>query len=249
VRDAVTRDALGQVVGLPAFTGAKIDNHLALTYRAQDSFALDLNGFGGPSFLPSDKRTSQTGPYHQFLNPSQGEFFIFRDGGPFGSFTFGTLGLDNSAGLCFFAAGLQPPSIPFSGTGDYFARADGIARVGGQTLRLFGTTGVLDVNYGTGAGSIQLAITGRGNAFGDFTSQPATGITMATATLQFKSGAFASSVLSGSNGYTGTIMGQLVSNTANVSGSGGAGAVFTFELKNAQGDIITGAVVAERNLI
>lgn len=248
-RDGAVRDSEGHVIGLTDFTSAKIDNFVTLKYVAVDSFELDLNGFGGPSYVPADKRTSPDRAYDQFLNRTQGEFFLFKDGGPFGSFTFATLGLDNSSGLCFFAVGLQPSSLPNIGSDTYFARADGIAKVDGQLLRLFGTEGRLDVNYETGAALLELTINGRGHPFADFTGQVATSIATVRATLQLRERGGFSASLSGSNGYTGSVTGMLVSNERNVSGRGGAGAVLTFELRNSQGEVMTGAIAAERNLI
>ena len=231
----------GHIYNFEADTRAPSDFGIALTYRAVDSYSLIVEGLGSTAFSPADKVSSPKSPYDQFLRGS--EFFILKNT------TFATLGLDNSFILCFFAVGLKPPSLPQTGTGDYVARADGIAAVGGQNLRLFGTEGRLNVNYATGAASLELTITGRGNPFEDFLSQPATNITVMNATLQLQDGAFAKAAVSGTGGYTGTIIGRLVSNGENTSGSGGAGAVFTFELRNAQGNVVTGAVIAERNLI
>ena len=63
------------------------------------------------------------------------------------------------------------------------------------------------------------------------------------------SGAFPLVALTGSNGFSGTIHGQLVTPASgHASGRGGAGAVFVFELRNAQGEVIFGAVAAEADI-
>jgi len=145
---------------------------------------------------------SPTMAYDQYLGPAGDELFLFRDGGPFGSLSFATLGLDNYHGVCFFAVGLAPPSLPQSDVGDYFAYADGIARIGGNTVRLFQSYGTLDVNYQTGAATFQLKLAGRGNPFEEFSSQPPSDIATVTASLQLRNGHFGLTSLLG-GGYSG----------------------------------------------
>lgn len=249
VRDPVAVDASARVTALNTLTGASIGNQMVLFYAGKDRFSLDVNGFGGSRFEPADKQVSSNAAYAQFANATQGEFFLFESGGPFGSSTFATLGMYNYAGLCFFAVGVEANSLPTVGVGDYFAGADGVARVGGQTLRVFGTTGNLDVQYASQVATLTLTVVGRGDPFGAFTARPAVELTTVTANLRVRGYSFESISVSGSNGYTGTVSGFFVGNEANASGVGGSGAVFTFELRNAQGDMIVGAVAAERNLI
>jgi hypothetical protein len=58
---------------------------------------------------------------------------------------------------------------------------------------------------------------------------------------------FIEATLTGTGGFTGIVRGSLVGDTKNVSGSGGSGAVFTFEMRNAAGEVIFGVATAERS--
>lgn len=252
-RDAVTRDSQGHVTALPSLSGAKIDNSLRLTYRDVDSYALDINGFGGSSFAPADKRTPPTRSlFHQFLNPTRGEFLIARDGS-FGNGVFTTMGLDNSTGVCFFAVGLPIDALPTDGVAIYYGWIDGVGQIAGQTTRLLSSSGSVRLNTQTRLATVELFLDRLGgdpfgDPFGDIGSQFSQEITVATAVLQLlPNGAFSLAALTARNGSTGTITGTLVSRAAdNGLGGGGAGAVFTFELRNAQGDVLFGAFAAER---
>lgn len=248
-RNPATQNADGRAIGLASLSGAKIDNSAAIAYSAADTSQFDVNGFGGAGFAPADKHPSPTAAYDHFLTRLGDELYIFRNGSA-GSLLFATLGLYNEAeGLCFFAAGLRPPSLPSGAPGDYFARADGIAMIGGQPSRLFGTHGTLDIDFSTGAATFRLDLVGRGDPFGEFLDRPSAPIATVTAPLQLRNGeSFFSDRLAG-GGYTGTVIGRLVSNSRNTGGTGGAGAIFVFELSDAQGNVIFGAVAAERNLI
>ena len=252
-RDAVTRDSQGHVTALPSLSGAKIDNSLRLTYRDIDSYALDINGFGGSSFTPADKRSPPTRSlFHQFLNTTQGEFLIARDGS-FENGVFTTMGLDNSTGLCFFAVGLPIDALPTDAVAIYNGWIDGVGQIAGQTTRLLSSSGSVRLNTQNRLATVELFLDGLGgnpfgDPFGDIGSQFSQEITVATAVLQLlPNGAFSLAALTARNGFTGTITGTLVSRAAgNGLGGGGAGSVFTFELRNAQGDVLFGAFAAER---
>ena len=250
--DPVQRDAAGHVTGLAALTGAKIDNSLSLLFRDADSYSLNVNGFGGSSFAPADKRSSPTLAFDYFLKPGGDEFYLARANEASGSRTFATHGLYTGGGVCFFAVGLPASPLPTSGTGDYIIIADGLARIGGQNLRLLPsyTGSSLIVDYQTGKATLTLVLGGKPNAFEEFADKPVTAITTVTASLQRIQGsaAFGTADISG-GGFTGKVAGQLVGNTANVSGLGGAGAVFSFELRNTAGEVIFGVATAERSMI
>lgn len=248
--DETIHDSLGRLTGMRSLTGAKIDNLLGLTYRGVDSYALDVNGFGGSSFAPTDKRVSSNAAYDQFANPTQGELFILRNGGQAGTRTFTTLGLDNSAGLCFFALGRRADGLPQYPDDEHVLTVDGIARQGDQLLRLFGSGGTMRVNIQTREVALTLRISGRSEPFGDFAGRDPREITTATANLSYNGGgSFPLTVLRTGNGYAGSITGFFTTPGADAVGAGGAGAVLTFELRNAQGDIILGAVASETNRI
>lgn len=250
-RDSVVdHDAQGRVTALRSLSGAKIDNSLQLTYRGVDSYLLDVNGFGGSAFVPADRVASTNRVYSQFLNPTQGEFDIFQDGNAFGTRTFTTIGLDNSSGLCFFAVGRTADSLPQVPADEHFLTVDGVGRIGDQTLRLFGSEGRMTVNIQTKEAVFELRLTGRDDPFGDFTTRPTKEITSAKVTLRYNgSGSFGLSPLTATNGYTGSITGSFTTPQADAVGGGGAGAVFTFELQDAQGDILFGAIASEANRI
>ena len=251
--DPVQRDTAGHVTGIAALTGAKIDNSVALLFRNADSYALDINGFGGSAFAPGDKQTSPTIAFDYFLNGDKDAFYLARNNPSSGARSFATHGLYIAPDLCFFAAGLPATSLPTSGTGEYHLLADGLARIGNENLRLLPsyTDSRLSVDYQTGTATLTMVLGGRPGAFAEFTDKPAAAITTATATLQLnaQSRAFSPAPLVGSGGYTGTVHGTLVGNSANVSGYGGSAAVYTFELRNAAGEVVFGVVTAERLMI
>lgn len=252
-KDPAVVNSQGHVTGLPVLTGAKIDNTIMLRFNGTDSYAVvDINGFGaGSAFAPTDKRTSPTVAFDQFLSGGS-EFYIARNNSLSGSRTFATHGLLNEYGsLCFFAAGLPAASLPTSGIAEYGVVVDGIAQIGGQTQRLLPSFSgsSLVVNFATRTASLELNLSGRANAFEEFGNQPSTTLTSASASLQFQGGGAGATALSGIGGFSGTVRGLLVGDTQNTSGFGGSGAVFTFELRNAAGDVIFGVLTAERNLI
>lgn len=244
----VTRDAQGHITGI-TLTGTKIDNSLEIHYLAEDKYQLDTNGFGGSTFLPSMKQPVGIAGFDHFLDPVQGEFEIFRDGGPDGTILFATFGADFSSGPCFFAAGLQP-TLPTIRTAEYGLWIDGLAQIGGVTSRLYGVGEGFSLDLASGTGTITLALGGRADPFGHFASHPVTPIQTVTATMSLHaSGTFSTATLSG-GGYTGSIYGRLVSQASgNVSGDGGAGAVFVFELQNGAGDMMVGAIAGGAILI
>lgn len=252
-RDTVTRDSQGHVTALPSLSGATINNSLELAYRDVDSYALDINGFGGSSFTPADKRNPPSRSlFHQFLNPTQGEFLIARDGS-FENGVFTTMGLDNSQGLCFFAVGLPIDALPTDAVAIYNGWIDGVGQIAGQTARLLSSSGRVRLNTQTRLATVELFLDRLdgdpfGDQFGNIGNQFSEEITVATAVLQLlPNGLFSLSALTAGNGWTGTITGTLVSRAADNSfGGGGAGAVFTFELRNAQGNVLFGAFAAER---
>ena len=242
--DPVTRDTSGRITGIN-LTNAKIDNLLSLTYRAVDSFSLDINGFGGSEFDPADKQFWMGGPYDQFLDANNGEFFISRNGGSL----FAILGVDNSSNACFFAAGQRPDTFPNQLT-EYFAIIDGLARVGSATTRLYSNNSEMTFDPVTKIAKIKLKLARRDTPFGAFYDQAPTAIAEVTASLELQPGGyFTDATLSGGQ-YLGTIGGSFVGvGASNVSGRGGAGAVFTFVLRSNTGDIMFGVAAAQANLL
>ena len=79
-------------------------------------------------------------------------------------------------------------------------------------------------------------------------ADPAIGCVAAvlTTTMPLQANSFQRS-LTGTNGFNGTIEGQLVGPVASDSiGGGGAGAVFTFQVSNARADLLFGAIAGEQ---
>ena len=133
---------------------------------------------------------------------------------------------------------------------EHFLLTDGAGRVGGRIVRLFGYNGKMLVAAAKREATIEFRLAGRDDPFGDFTIQPAADITVVTATLRYDSGgSFGFLNLSGTNGYTGSLVGIFTTPQGDAKGGGGAGAVFTFELRNAQGDVLFGAIASEANRI
>ena len=176
----------------------------------------------------------------------EGELLLFRDNASFGSRTFSTIGFDNSSGLCLFAVGLRNDALPAGRVADYSLLGDGVGRIGGQTLRLFGSTGTLRFDTAVRNAKIDFTLVGRSDPFGNFLPQASNELTVLTATVPLLANSF-QGPLTGTNGFTGTIEGQLVGPVASNSiGGGGAGAVFTFQVSNGRGDVLFGAIAAER---
>ena len=111
---------------------------------------------------------------------------------------------------------------------------------------------MLTVNFVAGTATLHLEIKGRGNAFEDFSSQPLVDIATADASITLSGGGnrgMGLTTLTGTNGYSGTLIGAFVGDASNTSGTGGAGAALVFELRSPNGDVIYGAIAAERSLI
>ena len=248
-RDAAVRNESGDVTGL-TLTAAKTDNNLRILYEAVDTYALDVNGFGGPRVVASDKRSWNGGPYDMFVSAQGDRVQLFRNG-PFGSAIFSILGTDQSAGACFFAIGQAPDSAPPE-MWSYDGRIDGLARIGARSYRLYGYSAQILPNAGAGGrtAALRLRVVGREAPFGDFHLQAETPLAELTATVELRpDGRLVTGPLTG-DGYVGSVTGRLVgAGAANVTGSGGAGAVFTFEVRNAAGDVMFGVIAAEANLI
>jgi hypothetical protein len=243
-RDQAIYDGQRRLTGLQSLTAAKIDNSLQLTYRGPDSYAFDVNGFGGPSFGPADTRPSSNRAYDQFVSSVQGEMFIEP------LMTFTALGLETGAGLCFFAVGDRADGLPEVRDEEHFVAADGLAGEGGTLLRLYGSQGQMRVAIDAREVSFDLRLSGRGDPFGDFTARPQREITRLTSTLKYDgNGAIRPTTVQTGNGYTGTISGVFTTRRAYAVGGGGGGAVFTFELRNQKGELIFGAISTEANRI
>lgn len=246
----VTRSPDGSVIGIQAISKTKIDNALLLTYQAPDTFSADVNGFGGSQWTPGDKRTAPNQYFTRYASPAQGELQLGVH-----NLTFVTFGLENSSGLCFFAAGVEPQTLPPGQVGRvvYTGVIDGLAVISGHQQRLFSwleSSPVLTMDFSTGRGTLQFHLVGRDDPFGDFEKAPGAALGTVSAELQLSPGSkgFGLTALSGS-GFDGRVTGQFVDRDQSILGTGGAGVALVFELTRPNGDILYGSIALAALLI
>jgi len=228
-------DGTSQMSGVASLTAPKIDNRLQVGYPAVNTYRLDVNGMGGPTFDPVDKKAGPTFIYDYFRDLAD-EFEIYRNILD-NDLVFVTLGRysDNSQ-LCFFAAGGPQPFVhpgnrfqapfPFMGFGD------GIFLSNGTALRLLESSANADVNYIASTVAIKLVLRGRAPVFGDLAGS--TTEESVTGTVPISPNGSIAGVLSGSGGLTGTVSGQLYDASP-------TGMTVAFQLARANGDIYYGA--------
>jgi hypothetical protein len=242
---SITQSSDGYVTGIGPITKTKIDNQIEITVVGTDSFAADVNGFGGSSWGPADKRNPPNAVYVRYSNAQQGELLISQQ-----NQTFATQGLYNESALCFYAVGLAPPSLPSNRVIDYYGFTDGFGVFSGQQQRLYLGRVSLRMDFATGKGVLTAALEAREDPFGSYPTASLYEVDGVTANLELASGtsSFSDATLSGTE-YSGHIVGKLVSNNQNVLGTGGAGAVFVFELTSASGDILYGAMALQANIM
>lgn len=191
-------------------------------------------GFVPTVFDAADKVASESGVYDQFV--TDGELDIYRNQGPF-RFDWATLGLVSNKGdsnLCALALGLAVFDAPVSGSRSYGGIADGIAFVGGEARRMFGSPATLTYNYAAGTGTVRLELSGRGDAFGNFAAGPGTPIVIVTGNISSANGRFSGILQSASTGLVGTLRGSLF-------GPQAKGAGVAFELSDGAGTRIIGS--------
>lgn len=229
-------DGTRQVRGISAIKRVKLtDNRVDIDYRAADSFGLDFNGFGGPSFGPSDSRGSVTGVYDYFRASSEElEIDSGKSGLQFAS--FGRVSDEN--GICFFAVGR--PTYDYLIDGDYEFRgvSDGlfVSANGGGTRRLYGSFVNGTIRANAGVIDVTIQFTGRDDAFGDFQARAPIDLGVATASIPYTRASFSVAPISGPDGATGTITGQFYE-TIDLG--------FVFEMTYPNGDRVFGAIGTE----
>lgn len=145
-----------------------------------------------------------------------------------------TFGYGARGGLCFFAGGLAA-SVP-TGTVVYDGTVDGLAQSAGATRRLIKSSADVTMNFAAGTGTLSLTLKGYPDAFAPLTGQTQTTIGTLTANLTLNGTQVTASNVAGPAGYTGTIQGELV---------GATGMALSFQLRNAGGDVIWGAVAVD----
>lgn len=243
----VTRASDGSVTGIGPISRTKLDNTLALTYVAPDTFYSDLNGFGGSQWTPADKRVAPNQNFVRYANPAQGELQLTKV-----DFTFVTHGLENSTGLCFFAAGLRAQSLP-SFPVEYLGVIDGFAVISGQQKRLFGSLlsdPVLIMDFATGRGKLEFQLVARSHPFGDFEKDTGELLGTVSADLQLNPASqnLTLTTLTGS-GFNGRVTGIFVDRNQSVLRTGGAGVALVFELTRPNGDLLFGTIALAANVM
>jgi hypothetical protein len=220
---------------------------IAILYRTTNSFQIDINGFGGPSFLPSDRKGEAAGshwPVAYFrkspVQQSADELEIHDGNGPFGGLVNASLGrLSDGSSLCFFAVGSDRGPIGTQGTKDYsILVADGLAILGGVARRIGLATASARVDRETRTIDLSLDMYASTPPFGT----PANNINLgpATARLNITASDRMSGALAGPGGSMGTIAGRFF--------EFGNGAGFVFDLTYPNGDRIFGSVAVDEVL-
>ncbi|MFN6933625.1 MAG: hypothetical protein ACK4NZ_00555 [Tsuneonella sp.] len=243
----MTRTTDGSVSGIGPISKTNIDNNLALTYVAPDTFSSDVNGFGGSRWTPADKRTAPNQHFVRFANPEQGELQLAIN-----NLLFVTHGLENSTGLCFFAAGLRPQSLP-SITVEYVGIIDGFGIISGQQKRLFDVSvsePVLIMDFATGRGKLEFQLVARNDPFGEYEKRTAEPLGMVTADLHLNPASqnLRLTTLTGS-GFDGKVTGIFVDRDQSILRTGGAGVALVFELTRPNGDLLFGTIALAANVM
>jgi hypothetical protein len=227
------RSSNGLLSGIGAPTPVKIDNGSTIKIPASSTLAFDINGFGGATFVPADM-IAPSGIFVRYLKMSGDQLEIARqDEFPIPSVTLGFLADDL---LCFFSAGLPSSVLPTSGKADYFGYADGLRQFGSSTQRLFASQALAQVDYGARTGTLQIALEGLPNPFSELKNQIPNQIGTATANFTISGTGIGVTQLKGLPGFTGTFTGSF---------AGPSGLILTFELHNAAGEVIWGAVALD----
>ena len=229
----------GRISEITALNPPKNDSSFNILYPADNTFSLDINGFGGPSFAPTQKATGPTFMYDYFQNGTD-ELELYRNR----LLTYVTFGRYSDAQtLCFFAAGGPPKYAPFGNvafSNPYVGLGDGMARIAGSTLRLLESSASASVNYPANTVDITLSLRGRTTAFGE-PSGAFTPVETVTGTVPLSSlGSFNGS-LTGPDGLSGTVQGNLFDMKQ-------FGMVLTYSLRRPNGDIYFGAAGLDLNV-
>lgn len=242
---ATTGSNAGQLIDVLTIQTPKIvDNALRVDYLAVDNFRLDFNGFGGATFMPSQKTAGPMMFYDYFRNGTE-EFELYRNATDMDLF-FTTVGRysDNGGSICFFAAGGPPryvdpgsriQSMPFLGF------ADGLAQIGGVSYRLFQSPANATIDYRARTAEIRLILAGYRPVFGEVPGGGSTVGDTVTGTATLDVNGYVSGTLSGPAGLTGTWVGKLFDASP-------TGFAVTFEVRRANGDLYFGAAGLDAQL-
>lgn len=145
-----------------------------------------------------------------------------------------TFGYGTRGGLCFFAAGLAA-TVPV-GQLVYDGTVDGLAQSGSGTRRLIKSSADATMNFAAGSGTLSILLKGYPDAFGPLAGQAQGTIGSLTANLTLTGTTVTAANVTGPAGYSGTMQGELV---------GATGMALAFQLRNATGEVIFGAVALD----
>jgi hypothetical protein len=237
-------DGSSQISGIASLTAPKIDKRLRVGYAAENTYKLDIDGAAGPVFDPVDKKAGPTFIYDYFRDGAD-EFEIYRnilDNDIF----FATIGrYSTNTELCFYAAGGPPPFVHpgtrFQAPFPFLGFGDGIFYSNGTALRLLESSAQGDVNYIASTVAIKLVLRGRAPVFGEVANNGSTTEETVTGTAQISASGAISGNLTGSNGLTGSLAGQLYD-------AGPSGMTLAYQLTRPNGDIYYGAAALDAQL-
>ena len=222
-------------IRLASITGqlqSNFDNSLNIRSRGTDHYSFDINGFGGSTFTPTDKRESGARLLTEFRK-SDDQLQIANP------LSFATLGFlaNGNTGFCFFAAGPSLRAPDNTRLTLASGLIDGIARISDTTYRLYASPLTATWNAAERSADVEVMLEGRDPAFGalDSTTPIALGL------LRLRTAGGIPSITLQSAAVEG-----FFDCTYFVSG-GGLGC--TFDLKTAAGDRIVGALAADARSI
>lgn len=243
-----------RVTGVERLTDVLAPNrsHVSVEYRGPDSYAIEMNGFGGPSFLPVERedsspifdtyRSQDKGGYVDILQVAKKGAGITLTYMSFGSYGFLNIsGASSELALSFLAIGSRTPAsqMPTTGSARFSGIVDGLWVDGATTRRLYGSTATLTADFAAGRVTSVLALTGRDNPFGDFQSAPATSLGTFTGTGTIDASGFAGNY-GASNGYSGPFSGHFYGPAAEEHG-------LTFRLSGGADKTVFGVAVGKRD--
>lgn len=215
---------------------------IAIAYRSANFFQVDVNGFGGPAFTPSNVKSEHAGsnwpmvyfrkaPEQQYVD----ELEINDGNGPMHPLVNVTLGrLSDGYSLCFFAAG-SDRAFTGASTRDLYVVADGLGVFGGTARRIGASTALAKVDATARTIDLSLDISAHTPPFG--LPVATTNLGRVSSRLSFTANGAVNGMLTGPGGSTGTIVGRMYEN--------GSGAGLVFNLTYPNGDQVFGAIAAD----
>jgi hypothetical protein len=199
--------------------------------------AASLQFVTGPDRLIGFGDTYYRGTTEQYFTPfvSLSDFTVQLANTPDGTAPSATYGFSDRGGLCFFAAGL-PATAATAIASSYVGRLDGLHQFDAFTQRLFPSKVTATMDPVSGTGTIALNLASYSSPFTDFSKQTAGALLPITANLAVNGTHVTANSVTGFPGYTGAMSGELV---------GQRGMALVFELHNAAGDVIWGAIALD----